>query len=293
MLPKEIIQQVRRIEIRTSRFVDETLAGEYSSVFKGRGMEFSDVREYQYGDDIRTIDWNVTGRTGRLHVKQFVEERELTVILLADASGSQEFGTRRKMKGEVTAELCALLAFSAIRNNDRVGLIIFTDRVEKYIPPKKGKQHVLRVIRELLYFKPSHRGTGLRESLEFLIRVLKKTAVAFLVSDFYAPDYLDSLKIAAKKYDLIAVRIFDSREMILPRAGFLELEDAETGERCTVDTNPAGFRKRFADHQASERAALRKLFQANGVDLIEIDAAEPYDRPIIEFFKKREARQRH
>src|SRR5512135_3124732 len=236
MLPKEVVSKIRRIQITTNRLVNESLAGEYHSVFKGRGMEFDEVREYQHGDDIRTIDWNVTSRAGRPFVKRYVEERELTVMLLVDTSASGEFGSEQKTKGEITAEISALLAFSAIKNNDRVGAILFTDRVEKFIPPRRGSTHVLRVIREILFYRPEHTGTSIQKALEHLNLVLHKKAVVFLISDLLDQGYEQSLKVANRRHDMVIVQVIDPREQELPDVGILELRDAETGEILYVDT---------------------------------------------------------
>ena len=245
MIPREILKKVRRVEIRTRGLVNEVFSGEYHSVFKGQGMNFAEVREYQYGDDIRSIDWNVTARTGDPFVKVFEEERELTVMLVVDVSASGDFGTRERMKGEVAVEICALLAFSAIKNNDKVGLIIFSDRIEKFVPPRKGRPHVLRVLRELFYHKPEGRGTDIRGALEYLTHVIKRRAVVFLVSDFKAPRFEKPLSVAGRRHDLIAVRLGDDRETSLPPLGYMEFEDAETGKLHTVNTADPRFQAEF------------------------------------------------
>ena len=290
MLPAEILRKVRRIEIRTSRLVNESLAGEYHSVFKGRGMEFSEVREYQFGDDIRNIDWNVTSRMGHPYVKKHVEERELTVMLLVDFSGSGEFGTRRQFKREIAAEICALLAFSAIKNNDRVGLVAFTDRIETFLRPRKGKDHVLRVIREVLYFRPEGRATDLAQALQFLYRTVTKRAVVFVVSDFLAEGYEQPLRVAARKHDVIAVTITDPREEDLPPIGLVDLEDAETGERVLVNASDRRTRERFRAWAAARRTARESLFRANAIDALELFTDRPYDAPLIRFFHRRARR---
>jgi len=288
MLPKELIKKIRRIEIRTNRLVNDVLGGEYHSVFKGRGMEFDEVREYQMGDDVRTIDWNVTARTGTPHVKRFVEERELTVILMVDASSSSQFGTTTCMKGELTAELCALLAFSAIKNNDRVGLIIFTDRIELYVPPKKGKSHVLRLIRDLLYFKAIGKGTSICNALEYLQRVQKRKSVVFLVSDFLTDeDYERALAIANQRHDVITISVTDPREVDLPPIGILELEDAETGEEIVIDTSDPEVRRLFARYAQVEAETRTKTFRSLSVDSIDVNTGADYVLPLINFFKKR------
>jgi uncharacterized protein (DUF58 family) len=252
-------------------------------------MEFDEVREYQIGDDIRTIDWNVTARTGVPHVKRFVEERELTVMLMVDASSSSQFGTTTHMKGELTAELCALLAFSAINNNDRVGLIIFTDRIELFVPPKKGKSHVLRLIRDLLYFKAQGRGTDISKALEYLQRVQKRKAVVFLVSDFLTDeDYEKPLAIANQRHDLVSINIADPREVELPPIGILELEDAETGEEIVIDTNDPEVRRLFAHFAQAETEARKKTFRSHAIDSIEVRTGSDYVLPLINFFKRRE-----
>jgi uncharacterized protein (DUF58 family) len=288
MIPKEILQNVRRIEIRTRSIVNSILGGEYHSVFKGRGMEFSEVRKYSAGDDIRTIDWNVTARMGEPFIKKHVEERELTVMLLVDASASGNFGSVAKLKSEIAVELCALLAFSAIKNNDRVGLIIFTSEVEKFIPPKKGKNHVLRVIRELLYFEPSKKGTDIAAAMSFLNRVQKKKAVVFAISDFIASKFEAPLRVAARRHDLVALHITDPREKEIPNVGLMEIEDPETGEMMLVDSGSSFFRKQYANSVKTRSTELANFFKVNGVDRIDISTQGDYVDPIIRFFKKRE-----
>ncbi len=292
MIPKEILKKVRRIEITTRGLVNDIFSGEYHSVFKGRGMEFSEVREYQIGDDIRTIDWNVTARQGRPFVKVFEEERELTVMLLVDVSASSDFGTVHQMKGELAAEICALLAFAAIKNNDKVGLIIFSDRVEKFVAPKKGRSHVLRVVRELLYHQPQGRGTDIASTLEFLTRVIRRRAVVFLVSDFVGPDYEKALQIANRRHDVVAITISDPREHELPNVGLIELEDAETGELILLDTSDAAVRRAFAA-RAQEAAEERyRLFRRTRVDHVDVRTDQPYAEPLIRFFRMRARRFR-
>ena len=292
MIPREILKKVRRVEIRTRGLVNEVFSGEYHSVFKGRGMNFAEVREYQYGDDIRSIDWNVTARTGHPFVKVFEEERELTVMLVVDVSASGDFGTRERMKGEVGVEICALLAFSAIKNNDKVGLIIFSDRVEKFVPPRKGRSHVLRVLRELFYHKPEGRGTDIGGALEYLTHVIKRRAVVFLVSDFKAPRYEKPLSVAGRRHDLIAVRLGDDRETSLPPLGYVEFEDAETGELHTVNTADARFRAEFAERTARVQAEMGRTFRHSQVDVIDVRTDQPYVQPLMRFFKEREGRFR-
>jgi len=292
MIPKELIRKIRQIEIRTNRMVNDVLAGEYQSVFKGRGMEFSEVREYQRGDDIRTIDWNVTARTGEPHVKKFIEERELTVMLLVDASSSGEFGTATQMKGEVAVEICALLAFSAIKNNDRVGLIIFTDNIEKYIPPKKGKKHVLRVIRELLFFEPKKKKTDISAVLEFLGRIQKRRSVVFLVSDFLSAGFEKDLQIANRKHDVIAITITDPRELRLPKIGFIEFQDAETGEEILIDTYSQAVREIFSQFAVERKDERFHFFRSISMDSIDIITDRPYVDPLVRFFRLRAKRFR-
>jgi len=290
MLPADILKKVRRIEIRTNRLVNESLAGEYHSVFKGRGMEFSEVREYQFGDDIRSIDWNVTSRMGHPYVKKHVEERELTVMLLVDFSASGEFGTRRQFKREIEAEICAILAFSAIKNNDRVGLIAFTDRIETFLSPRKGKDHVLRVIREVLYFRPRGRATDLGMALRYMYRTITKRAVVFVVSDFLAQDYEQPLRVAARKHDLIAITVTDPREEDLPPIGLLDLEDAESGARVLVDASDRHTRARFNAWAGERRAVRETLFRVNAMDNRELFTDRPYEGPLRRFFHRRARR---
>ncbi len=294
MDPKELLKKVRAIQIKASHMVDDVLAGEYSSVFKGRGMEFDEVRQYVPGDEIRTIDWNVTARTGIPHVKRFVEERELTVVLLVDLSSSGRFGTVRQLKSEIAAEICALLAFSAIRNNDKVGLVLFTDRIEKYVPAKKGNKHVLRVIRELLDFRPRGGETDIGGALEYLTRVVRRRAVVFLVSDFLADplSFEKPLKLAGRRHDLIAISIADPREVEIPSLGLLELEDIETGESLVVDTR--SLRIRAGYREKGQRAAKDRsnLFRRIDVDQIGVQTDRPYLESILRFFKMRERRFR-
>ena len=292
MIPREILKQVRRIEISTRGLVNEVFSGEYHSVFKGRGMNFAEVREYQYGDDIRNIDWNVTARAGSPFVKIFEEERELTVMLLVDVSASGDFGTRERMKAELGVEICALLAFSAIKNNDKVGLIIFSDHVEKFVPPRKGRRHVLRVLRELLYHEPKGRGTDIAAALEYLAHIQRKRAVAFLVSDFRGENFEKPLSVAGRRHDLIAVRLGDPREDELPALGLMELEDPETGERILVNTSKADFQSAFAAERDRRATALARTLKRSKVDTIDIRTDEPYVKPLMRFFRERARRQR-
>jgi uncharacterized protein (DUF58 family) len=292
MLPKEIVHKIRRIQITTNRLVNESLAGEYHSVFKGRGMEFDEVREYQHGDDIRTIDWNVTSRAGRPFIKRYAEERELTVMLLIDASASGEFGSAKKLKSEISAEIAALLAFSAIKNNDRVGAILFTDRVEKFIPPRRGSTHVLRVIREVLFHKPEHRGTSIEKTLKHLNLVVHKRAVVFLISDLLDQGFEQSLKTANRKHDMVIIQVVDPREKELPQVGILELQDAETGEIIHVDTSLPWVRETFRENWARNQSRLVKLFESHHMDHFIIETHKPYDVPLVRFFKERAKRMR-
>ena len=292
MIPKEILKKVKRIEIQTRGLVNDVFSGEYHSVFKGRGMEFSEVREYQIGDDIRSIDWNVSARMGHPFVKVFEEERELTVMLLVDVSSSADFGTVERMKGEIAIEICALLAFSAIKNNDKVGLIIFTDRIEKFVPPKKGKTHVLRVLRELLYHEPEGKGTDLSLALEYLSRVITRRSVVFLVSDFISDDYQKAMQIANKRHDLVAITITDPREIELPNIGLVELEDAETGEIIMLDTADSTTRQTFTRQTSNSREARDKNLRSMNVDSIDIRTDVSYIEPLIKFFRMRAKRFR-
>ena len=290
MIPKELAKKIRFIQIHTKRAVNDVLAGEYHSVFKGRGMEFDEVREYTPGDEIRTIDWNVTARTGQPYVKRYVEERELTVLFVVDLSASGTFGTREKLKNEVAAELCALLSFSAIKNNDKVGLIIFTDIIELYIPPAKGTSHVLRLIRDLLNFKPRQTRTDIAQALDYLGRITHRKAVVFLVSDFLAEGYERPLGIVARRHDVIAISITDPRERELPKVGLIELEDAETGEIVVVDSSSFLVRRQY-EAIARERAErLAESLRSSGVDHIPVLTGRDYVRDLARFFRVRERR---
>ena len=290
MIPKEVLKKIRRIQITTSRMVSDVFAGQYQSVFKGRGMEFDEVREYQPGDEIRSIDWNVTARMGHPYIKKFVEERELTVMLVLDASMSCHFGSVKQLKSQLAAELCSVLAFSAIQNNDRVGLIIFTDKIEKFIPAKKGLRHVLRVIREALYFKPEGKGTDIPLALEYLSRITRRKAICFLISDFFAKDFKKPLSIANKRHDAVAITITDRREIELPRVGIIRLSDAETGESVVLDTNDANFRRQYNQDALARIKERQKLLRSINVDNIDIRTDVPYMQELIRFFKMRERR---
>lgn len=289
---QEVLKKVRLIQIHARRAVNDVLAGEYSSVFKGRGMEFDEVREYVPGDDVRSIDWNVTARMGHPYVKRFVEERELTVLFLVDLSASGAFGSVHALKNEVAAEVCALLAFSAIKNHDKVGLIIFTDQVELYIPPKKGARHVLRVIRELLYFKPRKAKTDIAGALDFAGKVGKKKGVLFLVSDFLGEGYPKPLRILGKRHDVIAVSVTDPREVTMPDVGLIELEDAETGEVVLLDTGSRKVRAQYEREGRGRAAALKVALASSGVDQVEVMTDRDYLRSLLKFFRTRERRAR-
>ncbi|VAX16035.1 hypothetical protein PA3071 [hydrothermal vent metagenome] len=287
----EVIQRIRRIEIKTRRIVDNVFSGEYHSAFKGRGMEFAESRPYQPGDDVRVMDWKVTARTGDPFVKVFREEREMTLMLVCDFSGSNSFGSHERFKEEVAADLCAALAFSAIKNNDKVGLIAFTDRVELFIAPKKGRTHVLRLIRELLFYKPNSKGTDIGQALEYMNRVTKKRSITFLVSDFHAEEYKKQLSATAKKHDLIAVRLVDPREEVLPDVGYITLKDAETGLSCIVNTSDKKLRDDFQRTIALETKERDRLFASCRVDQVVIRSDRSYVEPLIRFFKERERRR--
>jgi uncharacterized protein (DUF58 family) len=288
---RDILKKVRYIEIKTRGLVNQIFSGEYHSVFKGRGIEFSEVREYQYGDDIRSIDWNVSARLNHPYVKIFEEERELTVMLVVDLSRSGGFGSAAQLKNEIATEICAVLAFSAIKNNDKVGLLIFTDTIEKFVPPKKGRAHILRIIRELLSFQPAGTGTDITRALEYFNHVSKKRSIAFLISDFIDDGYDKILRIISRKHDVIAVELSDPREMALPNAGLLALRDAETGEQRVVDTTNAVVRNEFERHWRQRRLDRRSMFVRSKVDAIEVRIDRPYIKPIVDFFRLRERRQ--
>ncbi len=290
MLSREIIKKIEKIHIHTNYLVNDVFAGEYESAFRGRGMEFEEVREYTPGDEIRSIDWNVTARMGRPYVKEFREERELTVMLLIDVSSSGLFGTVKAFKNEVAAEVGAILAFAAVKSNDKVGLIIFTDTVERFIPPEKGRSHVWRVIKEVIGFKPQKKNTDIKMALEFLNRVLNRRAVCFLISDFISEGYEKTLRITSKKHDLIAVTITDPRERELPRVGFIELEDAETGETILIDTSDETLRKGFRQMSEEKIKKRNELFRSMGVDYIDIQTDRPLIDPIMRFFLLRAKR---
>src|SRR6267378_5007593 len=318
MIPREILKKIRQIELRTNRLVSETLAGQYHSVFKGQGMNFEEVREYQPGDEVRSIDWNVTARMNHPFVKKFVEERELTLMLVVDLSGSGLFGSGGQSKRELAAEIASVLAFSAIRNNDKVGLILFTDEVEKFIPPRKGRRHVLRVIREVLFFEPKRRGTDLNGALEFLMRVTAHRAIAVVISDFIgspavagrrrgqrglrpqmmlleslAQSAFSMLRQANRRHDLVAVQITDRHELELPALGRLVLKDAETGEVVEIHTGDTRKRIAFAERQAKAQTDLARLFRSVGIDAIHLRTDQPYGSALAKFFETREKRRLH
>ncbi len=292
MIPKEILEKVRLIEIRSRNIVNDLFAGEYNSAFKGRGMEFAEVREYLRGDDVRSIDWNVTARVGAPYVKIFDEEREQTVMLLVDASASGAFGSQQQMKGEIGVEISALLAFAAIKNNDRVGLLIFTDEVEVFVAPKKGRKHVLRVIRELLYFEPRGKRTSIADALDHLQRVLHRRSVVFVLSDFLDEGYERPLKLMRRRHDLVAISLFDPRERQLPDVGFINLQDAETGEQVLVDSSRLAVRDYFASEQHRGEERRRALFRRNGIDEVAIDITQPYVDSLVRLFHARARRRR-
>ena len=291
MKEKEILKKIRHIEIFTNRLVNTVFAGEYESVFKGQGITFDEVREYQVGDEIRTIDWNVTARMGQAYIKKYVEERELVMMLIVDMSASTAFGSSLDTtKAEIAAEIAALLAFSAIRNNDKVGLICFTDTVEHYVAPRKGKRHVLRIIRDILHFQPRQPGTDIASALAFAERVLKRHTVVFLISDFKDTGYEKQLRLSSKRHSLIAITLQDRREAEIPNVGLIELEDAETGERIIVDTRSEQGRQLYAEFNKKIDAERQQAFRTSQIDSIDIRTDEPYVTPLIRFFRQRSAR---
>lgn len=291
MITKDILKKVRRIEIKTRGLVNNIFSGEYHTVFKGRGMSFSEVREYQFGDEVRFIDWNVSARMDRPYLKVFEEEREQTLMVLFDASASGNFGTVKQTKMDMMIEMAALIAFSAIKNNDKVGLLIFTDTVEKFIPPKKGKSHVLRLIRELLTFKPRRRATRISAALGYALHVLNRRSIVFLMSDFIDRDYDRPLRAVAKKHDLVAIRIYDRREKEMPDVGILTLEDEETGDLIELDTSSPRVREAVSAQAAARTKAQKDIFRKSKVDLIDMATGTDYVEALIQFFKNREKRQ--
>ena len=288
----ELFKKVRKIEIKTRGLTNHIFSGQYHSAFKGRGMTFSEVREYQYGDDVRNIDWNVTARFHRPFVKIFEEEREMTVMLLIDVSSSNDFGSSEATKRDITAEIAAVLAFSAIQNNDKVGVIFFSDRVEKFIPPKKGSSHILRIIREIVSFKPQYNGTDIGEGLKFLTSAIKKRTTAFLISDFMtSKSFEQEMRIAARKHDLISLRITDKRELILPKIGLLKFRDNETNKEFWVDTSTSSWNEAYQKYVHNETQRLNKIFANNGIDNTLIYTDEDYVKPLMQLFKRRESRK--
>ncbi|REJ82346.1 MAG: DUF58 domain-containing protein [Bacteroidetes bacterium] len=283
----ELLRKVRKIEIKTRGLSSHIFSGEYHSAFKGRGMAFSEVREYMPGDDIRTIDWNVTARFGHPFVKVFEEERELTVMLLVDLSASGEFGTREQFKKDLLIELCAVLSFSAIQNNDKIGLIFFTDKIEKFIPPKKGKTHILRIIRELINFEPQNRQTNISEALRYVVNVIKKKSICFVISDFMDDNFEDALKLANKKHDVVALRVYDPFEQDISGIGLVRMRDSETGEIIVVDTGSSGFKKGYVSSRLRWEKELKETFAKCGVDQCSIRTNESYVKPLMNLFKRR------
>ena len=283
----DILKRVRKIEIKTKGLSKHIFSGEYHSAFKGRGMSFSEVRDYSYGDDVRNIDWNVTARTGSPHIKVFEEERELTVIFLIDISKSSFFGTVNRFKNEVNTEICATLAFSAISNNDKVGAILFTDRIEKYIPPQKGKSHILRIIRELIYLKPEGQGTDLDKALVYLNNVIKKRSICFVLSDFLTDNYEAALTIASRRHDIVGIHIYDEKEEALPNVGLLKVKDAETGYIKVIDTSSKKLRETYNNWFSKHQKFYKSVFTKTGADTIQIKTDEDYVKSLLQFFKRR------
>ncbi len=291
MLPKEIIAKIRRLEIRTGRLVNELFAGQYESVFKGRGMEFDEVREYFPGDDIRSIDWNVTARTGHPHIKKFVEERELNMMLLVDCSASQRFGTVSQSKAEMVAELAGVLAYAAIKNNDRIGAILFTDQVETFVPPSKGSMHLSRILREILYFTPQGRGTDFNPALEYLNEIIKRRSIVFLISDFHTTGYDKALAITNRRHDVIAMEVRDPAEGKLPATiPFLEVEDLETGEARLIPTGHKAYQQAYARYQQEARQKREEMLKKIKVDRIDLRTDQSYVEPLLQFFRMRARR---
>jgi uncharacterized protein (DUF58 family) len=284
---KELIKKVRKIEIKTKGLSNQIFSGEYHSAFKGRGMAFSEVRDYAIGDEIRTIDWNVTARFNEPFVKVFEEERELTVMLLVDVSASEMFGTRNQIKRETITELCAVLAFSAVSNNDRIGLIMFSDQIEMFIPPKKGKSHILRIIRELINFQPKHTGTNISEALKYFSKMVKKKSIAFVLSDFMADDFSDAIKIASRKHDVVALKVNDKAEYELPNIGVAQLRDLETGESTWINTSSSRVRRKYKEAARAKEKEIQTLFRRTKTDFAEIQTDEGYIKPLMNLFKNR------
>lgn len=287
MNTKELLKKVRKIEIKTRRLSDHIFGGEYHSTFKGRGMTFSEVRQYQFGDDVRNIDWNVTARYNEPYIKVFEEERELTMMLVADVSGSEFFGTDKQFKNEIVTEVAATLAFSALQNNDKIGLILFTDEIELFIPPKKGKSHVLRIIRELLEFKPVSKKTDLSQAIKFLSRVMKKKAITFILSDFITEGYEQTLKIAANKHDITGIRIYDQREEAIPNLGMVQIEDEETGELRLINTSSKKIRRNYEAYYQERVGYYEETFKRSGSGVINVRTDESYVKKLLGYFKRR------
>lgn len=284
---KELLKKVRKIEIKTRRLSDAVFGGEYHSAFKGRGMTFSEVRKYQYGDDVRNIDWNVTAKYHEPFIKVFEEERELTLMLVADVSGSTLFGTQEQVKKEIITELCATLAFSALQNNDKVGLLLFSDQVELFVPPKKGKSHILRIIRELLEFKPQHKTTDVGGALEFMAGVLKKKAIVFVLSDFMATDYDKTLKIIGRKHDVTGVRIYDHREAEMPNIGLVQFKDQESGKSQMINTSSKSIRRKYAAYHLECSEYFKNAFTKSDSGAIDLETKESYTKKLLGYFKAR------
>ncbi|MGA2298800.1 MAG: DUF58 domain-containing protein [FCB group bacterium] len=287
----ELIKKVRKIEIRTRGLSKQIFSGEYHSVFKGRGMAFSEVREYTYGDDIRAIDWNVTARLNHPYIKIFEEERELTVILLVDVSASESFGTKQQFKKDLVTELCAVLAFSAMQNNDKIGIIFFSDKIEKFIPPKKGRTHILRIIRELIEFEPVNQKTDIEQALRYLFNVIKKRSIVFVLSDFLDSNFEDALKISSKKHDTVAMHVYDNREAEILNLGLIRAKDAETGKMLWLDTSNQNVRDNYHRWWFEKQTKLAEMFKKTSVDVVNIRTDEPYIMPLMNFFKRRERRR--
>jgi uncharacterized protein (DUF58 family) len=283
----ELLRRVRKIEIKTRGLSKNIFAGEYHSAFKGRGMAFSEVRDYQYGDDIRNIDWNVTARFNHPYIKLYEEERELTVMLIVDVSGSRNFGTMTQLKRNLITEIAAVLSFSAIQNNDKIGMIMFSSKIEKFIPPKKGRQHILRIIRELINFEPSEQQTNLTEALRYFTNVIKKRSTAFIISDFIDENYEDALKIAGKKHDIIALNIYDLRESELPQVGLIRVKDAETGRLMWIDSSNKKTRENYFRWWSGEQLKMNEMFNRYGIDSVRIRTDEDYVKPLMNLFKRR------
>jgi uncharacterized protein (DUF58 family) len=287
VIPRELFRKIRHVEVRTKGLVENVFGGEYHSAFRGRGIEFSEVRPYQIGDDVRAIDWNVSARMGEAYVKLFEEEREQTLLLMVDVSGSEDFGSGGRAKRDLAAELCAVLGFSAIRNNDKVGLLLFSDRVERFVPPRKGRRHVLRIVRDLFVHRPASRGTRLKAALDHALHVLRRRAIVVLVSDFLDADYERALRTLARKHDVVAVRLLDPREEALPAVGLLSLTDAETGRPVLIDTGSRAARRHFARRAADRERAVAAALQRARVDTVTVRTDGDYVEPLVAFFKKR------